>query len=242
MRMTERPTLSLTVPTYNERENLPLIVRRVNDILANNDIDYEIVVVDDSSPDGTWEVALALGEEYPVRLIKREEKNGLSSAILKGFRSSNGRFIGVIDADLQHPPEVLPRLIAKVQNGSDIAIASRWVDGGKVIGWSKPRYLVSKGAEFLAKILVPSARGINDPLSGCFVMKKEALNGVKKPIGYKLLLDVLVHSNLARVCEVPYTFHERRNGDSKLSMNEYVTYIKHLTKLWREERDLKQNT
>jgi dolichol-phosphate mannosyltransferase len=235
------PTLSLTIPTYNERKNLPLIVEKVDKILTSSDLDYEILVVDDSSPDGTWEVALALGKDYPVRLIRREEKNGLSSAILTGFRNSKGRFIGVIDADLQHPPEVIPRLITKVQNGSDIAIASRWVDGGKVTGWSKPRYLVSKGAEFLAKILVSSSRGIKDPLSGCFVMKREALNGIRKPIGYKILLDVLVHANGSRVCEVPYTFHERRNGDSKLSLNEYMTYLRHLVRLWREERTLKED-
>lgn len=225
-------TFSLTVPTFNERDNLPLLVRRVDRGLSEKGIDYEVVVVDDSSPDGTWKVALDLARHFNVRVIRRREKNGLSSAILTGFRHSRGRILGVMDADLQHPPELLPCLVEKVQNGTDIAIASRWVDGGRVLGWGRLRRLVSKGAESLARLMVSSVRRVHDPLSGFFVMKREVLNGgIDHPMGYKILLDILVHTQGSVISEVPYTFHNRRNGESKLSAGEYFTYIKHLLML-----------
>ncbi len=219
--------ISVIVPTYQEKDNIVPLVRRIGDALDGQH--YEIIVVDDDSPDHTAEVALSLSDRYPIRVIKRQGVRGLGSAILTGFQNATGDAIGVIDADLQHPPEVLAQLAEAVQTGADIAIASRYVAGGGVRGWSLLRRIVSKSATLLARPLT----GATDPMSGCFMLTRETFEYLDlRCTGYKVLLEILVKAGNRRVKEVPYTFDCRQFGESKLSPSEYTRYLMLLVKLY----------
>ncbi|MEL9997399.1 MAG: glycosyltransferase family 2 protein [Sulfolobales archaeon] len=220
----------MVVPTYNERDNIVELIRRIDNALKG--IDYEVVVVDDNSPDGTADVAEGLSKDYPVRVVRRPGKLGLATAVLDGVRSSRGDYVVVMDADLQHPPEVIPKMYEELIKGYDIVIASRYVVGGSVGGWGLTRRLISKTAILIAKLLIPRVRGIEDPISGFFMFRKEVLEGVSlSPKGFKILLEVLVKGRYSRVSEVPYTFGVRVRGTSKLSSKELINYITHLLTL-----------
>jgi len=222
--------ISVVVPTYNERDNIVELIRRIDNALKG--IDYEVVVVDDNSPDGTADVAEGLSKDYPVRVVRRPGKLGLATAVLDGVRSSRGDYVVVMDADLQHPPEVIPKMYEELIKGYDIVIASRYVVGGSVGGWGLTRRLISKTAILIAKLLIPRVRGIEDPISGFFMFRKEVLEGVSlSPKGFKILLEVLVKGRYSRVSEVPYTFGVRVRGTSKLSSKELINYITHLLTL-----------
>lgn len=222
--------ISVVVPTYNERDNIVELICRIDNALKG--IDYEVVVVDDNSPDGTADVAEGLSKDYPVRVVRRPGKLGLATAVLDGVRSSRGDYVVVMDADLQHPPEVIPRMYEELIKGYDIVIASRYVVGGSVGGWGFTRRLISKTAILIAKLLIPKVRGIEDPISGFFMFRKEVLEGVSlSPKGFKILLEVLVKGRYSRVSEVPYTFGVRVRGTSKLSSKELINYITHLLTL-----------
>jgi dolichol-phosphate mannosyltransferase len=224
------PELSLVVPTYNERENITPLVERIHKSLS--DYNYELIVVDDNSPDGTSELARSLASKYPVKVIVRTNEHGLASAVVAGFNQAKGEILGVIDADLQHPPELIPALIKAVRDGADVAIASRYIKGGGIEGWTIKRELISKGAKIPANILLSSARKVKDPLSGFFLFKKQVIKGaVLSPTGYKILLEVLVRGTTNRVVEVPYTFKERERGKSNLTAKEQINYLNHLARL-----------
>ncbi len=215
--------LSVIIPTYNERENLAILIPKIAEALS--EVDYEILVVDDSSPDGTAEVARSLSK-YRVRVIVREGERGLSSAVVRGFKEARGNVLAVMDADLQHPPEKLPEMYSKILEGCDVVIASRYVKGGSVKGWSILRKVVSKGAILLAHLLVPKLRGVKDLASGYFMLRREVLEGAElDPKGFKILLEVLMKGSYRRVCEVPYTFGLRRAGSSKLGAKTVVEYL-----------------
>ncbi len=219
--------VSVIVPTYNERENIAELIKRIHNVLKK---DYEIVVVDDNSPDGTAEIVTELSKEYPIKLIVRENKAGLASAILEGFKNSDGEIIGVIDADLQHPPEMIEKLVEEIKKGNDIAIASRYVDGG-VEKWPLTRKIISKGAIYLAK---PILNGVEDPMSGFFFLKRSVIEGIEfNPKGFKLLLEILVKGKYNSISEIPYVFSDRMYGDSKMGKNEIMNYLRLLWRLYR---------
>jgi len=219
--------LSIIVPTYNERENVRPLIERIDETLGKGN--YEILVVDDNSPDGTADVAESLSKDYPVRVIRRPGKSGLASAIVHGMRRAEGDIVGVIDADLQHPPELMAQLVEAVTQGNDIAIASRYVAGGVVENWSLLRKIVSRGAILLARPLTEA----RDPMSGCFVLNREVVTGREfKPAGFKILLEILVRGKYERIKEVPYTFRERQKGETKLGLAEYARYLKLLCRLY----------
>jgi len=227
---TPNPKLSLVVPTYNERENIVPLVERIHKSLSA--YSYELIVVDDNSPDGTAELAKSLSPKYPVKVIVRTTEHGLASAVVAGFNQASGEILGVIDADLQHPPEFIPSLLKAVSEGADIAIASRYIKGGGIEGWSLKREVISKGAKIPASILLSSARKIKDPLSGFFLFKKKVIeNAALSPTGYKILLEVLVKGKASHIVEVPYTFKERERGKSNLTAKEQLNYLKHLSRL-----------
>ena len=228
--------LSVIVPTYNEAENVRELIERIEASLKG--LDFEVIVVDDSSPDGTAEIAEQLGKAYGnVRVIKRPRKMGLASAVLEGMKVAKHEFVAVMDADLQHPPELLPKLLEKAGKGHDVVIASRYVEGGGVERWSFWRRLISRGATLLAHALLPKTRNVKDPLSGFFLFKKSVVEGVElNPIGYKLLLEVLVRERYESVAEVPYVFKARRRGRSKLGLKEVLDYVVFLFKLMRQKR------
>ena len=219
--------LSLIVPTYCERQNIATLIERVHQSLSS--YSYELIVVDDNSPDGTSELAQSLSKDYPVRVITRRNERGLASAVVEGFKQAVGGILGVIDADLQHPPEILPELLGGVRNGAEVAIASRYVKGGGSEGWSMSRRIISRASKVLAALLLPSIRGIKDPLSGFFLLRREVIDGVElSPTGYKILLEVIVKGKAREIAEVPYIFREREKGKSNLSAGEGINYLKHL--------------
>lgn len=165
--------ISIIVPTYNERENLEELFERIAKALERKE--FEIIVVDDDSPDRTWEKAEELAKEYPMKVIRRTNERGLSSAVIRGFEEARGEIFVVMDADLQHPPEVIPELIKAIENGADIAIASRYVRGGKVENWYWWRKLISRGAIMIGRVALPKIRGIRDPVSGFLPLKGRLL-------------------------------------------------------------------
>lgn len=230
-------TLSLIIPTYNERDNITPLLERLEHALAG--YNYEVVFIDDNSADGTAEVATSLASKYPVKVIVRKDKRGLASAVVDGLSHVSGKIIAVMDADLQHPPEVLPDLLKEMEKGADIVIASRYVKGGSCPGWSLSRRLVSKGGIFLAHLLLPATRRVNDPASGFFMFNKEAVARAKlEPLGYKILLEVLIAGKFKRIAEVPYTFGTRGRGESKLNAGQQVAYLRHLFSLMKRSGEL----
>jgi len=225
---------SILIPTYNEKENIPELTKQIWKSFSS--IDFEIIFIDDNSPDGTAEVAEELADVYGnIKVLLRSSKRGLASAVLDGIKASVGNVIAVMDADLQHPPNILPVMFEKVKNGYDIVVASRYVEGGAVEGWSVWRRLVSRSAIKLAHLLLPKTRDIKDPMSGFFMFKKKVVDQVKlNPLGFKILLEILVRGKYSLVVEVPYTFKRRKKGESKLGFGEILKYILHVLTLLRK--------
>ena len=236
LRSSTAPKLSLVIPTFNERENLPVLVRRIHNILSPR-LRYELIIVDDNSPDGTGDLAERLSMKYPIKVIHRTEKRGLASAVADGFDVAKGKVLGVMDADLQHPPETIPLLLEEVEKGADLVIGSRHTSGGRIGRWSLRRKIMSKGARFLAGILIPKAKTIKDPLSGFFLLRMEVIEDVTlSPEGYKILLEILCKGKYEKVAEVPYTFADRKRGRSKLGFRENLAYLRHLLQLAKSSR------
>ena len=226
---------SLVVPTYNESRNIERIVallsQRLDAVLPDR---YEIIVVDDDSPDGTWQLAQALLVHYPgLRVMRRQDERGLSTAVIRGWQASRGDILGVIDGDLQHPPEVLEQLLSAIGQGADLALASRNADGGGVSTWSAARRFLSRGAQLLGLVLLPGVLSrVSDPMSGYFLVRRSAIAGRSlHPLGYKILLEVLGRGTIDRITEVGYVFQEREAGESKVTWKQYRDYIRHLVRL-----------
>lgn len=227
--------LSIIVPTYNEVESLPYLVERLHACLA--DCDYELIIVDDNSPDGTGALAEELARERPIRVIHREGKLGLATAVVEGFRHASGEVLCVIDADLQHPPEKIPELL-EAMGDTDIVIASRYVKGGGTEGWTFVREMISRSAKLIPRFLFARIRPVRDPLSGFFLFRKKVIEGVPlDPVGYKILLEILVRGRHNGVTEVPYVFVGRERGKSTFNRTEQINYLKHLWRLVRAEKE-----
>lgn len=230
-------TISLIIPTYNERDNITPLLKRLENALAG--YSYETIFIDDSSADGTAELAASLADKYPVKVIVRKDKRGLASAVVDGLNHVSGEIIAVMDADLQHPPEVLPELVKEIESGADIVIASRYVRGGSCPGWNLRRRLISRGAIFLAHLLLPATRQVNDPVSGFFMFNKNAVAEARlKPLGYKILLELLMQGKFEKIAEVPYTFGSRGGGESKLGVGQQVAYLRHIFSLMKRTGEL----
>ena len=227
------PELSLIVPTYNESENIVELVDRIEKL--RDFISLEVIIVDDNSPDGTDKIAEFLNHKYGnIKVCRRSEKGGLSSAVLHGFENATAGILAVMDADMQHPPEVLPKLFSKLSEGCDLVVASRYVDGGGVVDWPSHRIILSRGAIMLAHMFLPKTRQIKDATSGCFVVRRDVMNGVKfDTIGFKLLLEILARCSLNKVAEVPYKFTNRHNGNSNLNLKELGNFAVLLIKIFR---------
>jgi len=226
--------VSVVVPTYNEAENLPVLVERLDRALREQGVSYEVIVVDDDSPDGTWRVAEELaGRGFPVRVIRRVGRRGLGTAIVEGLRAASGDYIVVMDADLQHPPEEVPRLLRVAEEtGADVVVASRYSRGGGVEGWSRARLLVSRAAGLLAHLLLPEAKKTSDPMSGFWLVRRELVDSVRlEGRSWKVLLELLVKAPWARVEEHGYVFRSRRAGRSKLGPKAMLDYVLDLLRL-----------
>ena len=230
-------TISLIIPTYNEHDNIIPLTQRLNHVLSGHS--YEIVFIDDNSADGTAERAASLKDEYPIKVIVRKNKRGLASAVVDGLSHTSGHIIAVMDADLQHPPELVPDLLREIEAGADVAVASRYVKGGGCQGWGLTRRLMSKGAGFLAHLLLPATRQVSDPMSGFFMFNREVVAEAQlKPTGYKILLEILMVGKFQSVAEVPYTFVTRERGKSKLNARQQIDYLKHILSLMRRTGEL----
>ncbi len=226
--------MSIIIPTYMEAETLSKLVERVEKTLVETD--FEIIIVDDNSPDGTADIAEGLGMKFGnIRVIRRPGKLGLGSAVMDGLKLARSQLIAVMDADLQHPPEVLKHMLEELGKGCDVVIASRYVKGGGAQGLSVWRRFISKGATVLAHVSLPKTSRVSDPLSGYFALNKKVIHGIKlNPIGYKILLEILVKGKYGRVCEIPYNLQHRAGGRSKLGLREILLYLKHLYSLTKE--------
>ena len=222
--------VSIVAPTYNEAENIPRLVREVDRAMAG--IDYELIIADDNSPDRTWAVAQEIADRNRrVRVIRRTDNRGLSPAVIQAFLSSTGDYVGVIDADLQHDPAILPRMIAAVDEGAEIAVGSRYVMGGGTGAWNASRRFQS----WVATKLAQSFLGVKltDPMSGFFVLPRNKFSQVHKQLdagGFKILLEIIARLAPSKLEEVPYTFRTRAAGQSKLSSKVVLQY---LGQLWR---------
>jgi len=223
-------TVSVIIPTFNEEENISKIVPQIFDVFRRNSIKGEVVVVDDNSPDRTWETARELGKSFNVKMVRRMNERGLSSAVVEGFSKASGNIIGVMDADLSHPTNALPRMLEPLQSGdTDLVVGSRHVAGGGIRGWPLRRRVISRGATVLARGLT----GVKDPVSGFFFFRREVIDGVKlNPTGYKIGLEVIVKGRHRKVKEVPYVFRDRETGKSKMDTKEILKYLVHLAKLY----------
>lgn len=230
--------LSLVIPTYNERQNIASLIHRVTSALEKAIDSFEIIVVDDDSPDGTWQVAeeLALRNSH-LRVIRRQGEKGLATAVATGWKAAKGEILGVMDGDLQHAPETLLDLVNSILNkDADIVVASRNVSGGGVSEWSLIRRTVSWGASCIATLALPGIlTTVRDPMSGFFLFKRSVIESDSlKPEGYKILLEVLAKGKYKTVLEVPYIFEERKEGGSKLGPKQYLEFIVHIARLARE--------
>ena len=233
------PLVQIIIPTHNEKGNIPVLFRRIQDSLKGSD--YGTMVVDDSSPDGTAQEVLRHSEGIPVRLIVRQKRTGLASAVAEGLSASDAEILVVMDADLQHPPEKIPELVEEIKKGADIVIASRKIEGGSMGGLSHVRRLISWGADSLARALFDELEGIGDIESGSFALRKRVVEGVElRPVGYKILLEILVLGEYDTVKEVGYQFASRTAGESKLGVSTVFSYVDHLLILsWRSGKLLK---
>ena len=235
---TKRTKLGLAIPTLNEAENVRPLLDGLSVALARVPIDYELIVVDDDSSDGTAEVAREYSQRDPrVRAFVRRGKRGLAGAVLHGWAQTDADLLGVIDADLQHPPEVLPKLIAPVMNGNDIAIASRYIsDKDNGLGdWNRWRALISRAGTLVTAPLQKNKKvQVKDPLSGFFVVRRECIDGLElQPEGFKILLEILVRGRIERPIEVPFHFGLRHAGKSKANFKVAFAYLNLLGKLSR---------
>jgi dolichol-phosphate mannosyltransferase len=226
---------SLIIPTYQETDNIKNVVVRLSQVLDEFIPDnYEIIIVDDDSPDSTWEVAVFLMPQYPqLRVMRRQHERGLSSAVIRGWQAARGHILGVIDGDLQHPPHVLLQLLDAIQQGADLAVASRHVEGGGVSSWSFQRRFLSRGAQLLGLVILPKVLGrVSDPMSGYFLVRRNCItNVILNPVGYKILLEVIGRGKVRQIAEVGYVFCERKQGESKVTWKQYLEYIHHLVRL-----------
>ena len=224
---------SVILPTYNERENLPIITFLLAKTFREHSIDWEVIIVDDASPDGTQDVAKQLiklyGEDH-IKLKPRAGKLGLGTAYMHGLQFVTGDFVIIMDADFSHHPEAIPEFIAKQKEGNyDIVTGTRYAGQGGVYGWDLKRKLISRGANFLATVVLRP--NVSD-LTGSFrLYKKDVLAKiieVTKSKGYVFQMEMMVRARALNytIAEVPISFVDRLYGESKLGGDEIVGYLK----------------
>jgi dolichol-phosphate mannosyltransferase len=224
-------SLSIVVPTYNERDRLGDLVREIFAAYAAEGLDGELVIVDDNSPDGTGAVADDLATRHRIRVLHRRGKLGLGTAVIEGFAAATAPIVGVIDADLSHPPALLPRMLAVMQSASaDFVIGSRYIPGGGTRNWGLARLMMSRVACLMARGLTP----IRDATSGFFLIRRDLARDVQiSSGGFKICLELLVRGRPRSVVEVPYVFVGRTAGESKMNLKEALGYLEQLKALRR---------
>jgi dolichol-phosphate mannosyltransferase len=230
--------LSVISPTLNEAECVPHLVEELERALG--DIDYEILIVDDNSPDGTWSVAQDISLTHPrVRSIRRMQNPGLGAAVIHGFSDAEGDVLACMDADLQHDPSILGRMLEELEHGADIVVGSRYIDGGGTGEWDRLRriqsWIANKTAQFLLGVR------LKDPMSGYFLIWRKDFSEVREHLngnGFKILLEILSNLDASKIKEVPYTFRPRTQGKSKLSGRVILQCVHQLWRLCSTSRHL----
>jgi len=225
--------VSIIIPTYKEVLNFPQLTAQIDQSLRDANIKYEVIFVDDDSRDGSIEQIdnLITKFNYPLKIIVRTTERGLSSAVLRGFQEAKYETLLVMDADLQHNPIYIPSLVLPIINGNaDFSVGSRHTHGGGIEDWPIHRKLISWGATFIARPLIPCT----DPMSGFFALSKETLNRAKvlNPLGYKIGLELMVRCDVQNINEVPIIFKDRQLGESKLNLRTNALYLLHVSQLY----------
>lgn len=225
-----KAAVTVVIPTYREAESIPHLLRRLEQVRTAAQLDLEVLIMDDDSDDGICQVVASLGLDW-VRVVTRRVDRGLSYAVLDGLKLSRRDTIVVMDADLSHPPEKIPEMLAALDSGMEVAVGSRFAEGGSTAhDWGFLRWLNSRVATLLAAPLTP----LSDPMSGFFALRRSTfLSGQGfNPIGYKILLEIIVKCRCRRVIDIPIHFENRSFGESKLTFQEQLKYIRHLRRLY----------
>jgi dolichol-phosphate mannosyltransferase len=231
------PWLSVVIPTYNEAANVGPLLTALRQALGS--IPVEFVVVDDASKDGTPEAARAA--DPSAKVIVRTGEKGLATAVVRGLREATGTYVAVMDADFQHPPEAVLRMLEKaLDDDCDLVIGSRYAPGGSLGGFGLGRRVISWGAGTIGRLALPPVRRfrLTDPMSGLFLVRRDKVDpDALRPTGYKILLEVLGRVRLDRVAEVGYVFQDRRGGESKLGAGVMGQYLSHAVRLGIDHPD-----
>ncbi|MGA8110465.1 MAG: polyprenol monophosphomannose synthase [Acidobacteriaceae bacterium] len=230
--------LALVIPTLREAKNIRILLERARTALDRCNSPYEVIVVDDDSRDGTEEIVAALAREDPrIRLVVRCGERGLAGAVVRGWEESAAPFLAVMDADLQHPPELLPELWAAVDAGADLVVGSRYTAGGDLVGWKPARALISRIAVWMTLPVQRSSIRAHDPMSGFFLVRRSCIDGIElRKTGFKILLDILARGDIRSLVEIPFAFGRRNDGASKASLRVAWDYFALLCSLYRQQR------
>lgn len=223
--------LSVVCPSYNEQDNVKPLVKEIEKALKN--IEHEIIIVDVSNDDTEKNVREIMKKNKNVILEHDLKYKGLSRQVIRGFEIASGDIIAVMDSDLQHPPYLLKKMYEEIISGADFVIPSRFIKGGSDGGLNLYRKFVSFTARELGKVYLPSLRKISDLSSGYFMFKKENLNDLNEldPIGWKIMLEVLMKSKYEKIVEIPHKFDTRNSGVSKMSKKVIMEYLEQLKRL-----------
>jgi dolichol-phosphate mannosyltransferase len=231
------PALALIIPTLHESKNIRPLLTRVRAALDSYDSAYEVIVVDDASGDGIEDIVPALAAEDPrIRLIVRTDERGLAGAVLRGWKETEANLLAVMDADLQHPPELLPKLWAGMNTGADLVVGSRYACGGCMRGWKLMRQLISRAAILMTLPVQRTGLRARDPMSGFFMVRRSCIERIAlRKTGFKILLEILARADIRSVVEVPFTFGRRHAGASKANFRVAMDYVALLIRLYRQK-------
>ena len=222
--------VNVVVPCYREADNIPHLLERLSAVRGSSGLDLRVLLMDDDSQDGSDEVVRSMALPW-VALVTRKTNRGLSAAVLDGIARASCDVLVVMDADLSHPPETIPELVAALDAGADIAVGSRFTEGGSTADdWGLFRWFNSRVATILALPLTT----IHDPMSGFFAVRRHTVTAARdlNPVGYKILLEIIVKCRCREVVEIPIHFANRHFGSSKLSLREQLKYFRHLRRLY----------
>ncbi len=232
MNFNDNPALSIIVPAFREVQNIPNLVKEISVALESVIPEWELIIIDDNSLDGTARVCDRICRQgFPLKLVIRKNERGLATAVLEGFNRAKAPVFVVMDADLSHNPKSIPLLYREIQEGTEFVLGSRYITGGGTDDrWTFYRYINSKLASLLARPLV----SVSDPMSGFFALPRTLLERSENlsPVGYKIGLEIIVKCNPKPLKEVPIHFRTRVYGESKLSIKQQLLYLCHLRSLY----------
>jgi dolichol-phosphate mannosyltransferase len=225
--------VSIIVPTFQEAQNIGPFLSELCQVLDRAAPDHEVLVVDDDSADETWRHASEFAEAFPaVRVIRRKGESGLASAVIRGYQAASGEILGTINADFQHPTEVLGAMIERIRE-ADLVVASRFCEGGGTGDWAKDRLLMSRAAFQAGRLLLPNVfSDLTDPLSGFYLFRRKVIEGVTfQPVGFKTLIEILARGNVRNAVECPYQMQSRQRGKSKAKLQTFLSFLNQLQRL-----------